>query len=83
MILKTDYKECLDYISKYWNKITFYAAKDNGVHVGLPNKFICPNTTRYNKDQFYWDSYFVILGLINSEGYRGEGYRGETSVFTA
>ncbi len=63
-IFKKDYKKCLRYIEKYWDKITCYHPKDKTTHLGLPNKFICPNDKAYKDDQFYWDSYFIILGLV-------------------
>lgn len=65
-IQRKDYSECLVYIEKYWKKITFYHPKDKYSHLGLPNKFISPNDGIYKNDQFYWDSYFIILGLVIS-----------------
>ena len=59
-----DYKDCLNYIEKYWKKITCYYPHDQFTHFGLPNKFISPNDGIYKNDQFYWDSYFTILGLV-------------------
>jgi len=58
------YAESLTYIKNYWKKITFDHPKDEGIHLGLPNKFVGPNNEIYRNDQFYWDSYFVILGLV-------------------
>src|SRR4051812_7962183 len=58
------YSESLRYIKNYWKKITFSHPKDEGIHLGLPNKFVGPNNEIYRNDQFYWDSYFVILGLV-------------------
>lgn len=66
MILEKDYKECLKYIENYWPKITFYFPKDKGLQVGLPNKFVSPNRILFKYDQFYWDTYFTILGLTVS-----------------
>ena len=66
MVTKNDYKECLKYIKYYWKKITFYLPKDKGIHIGLPNPFISPNNVIFKNDHFYWDSYFIILGLIES-----------------
>ncbi len=51
---------------KLLEKITFYFPRDKGIHIGLPNKFISPNRDMFKNDQFYWDSYFIILGLIES-----------------
>ena len=63
---KEEYKKCLRHIGNYWKKITFYTPKNKGIHVGLPNKFVAPNLFAFKKDQFYWDSYFIILGLVES-----------------
>jgi alpha,alpha-trehalase len=61
-----DYKKCINYVEKYWSKITFYHPQDKGIHLGLPNKFVSPNDNIYKNDQFYWDSYFIIIGLVKS-----------------
>ena len=67
MINKKDYKACLNYIEKYWKKITFFFPEDKGIHIGLPNAFVSSNKDFFKNDQFYWDSYFIILGLIDSD----------------
>jgi alpha,alpha-trehalase len=61
------YEESLRYIKYYWDKITFYYPKDKGKHLGLPHRFVSPSTDIFKNDQFYWDSYFVILGLVKSK----------------
>lgn len=63
-IRKSDYQDCLDYIEGFWKKLVCYHPKDRFIHLGLPNKFVVPSTGIYNKDQFYWDSYFTIIGLV-------------------
>lgn len=64
VINKKDYKDVLKYIEKYWKEITCYHPHDMYVNLGLPHKFISPNHIIFKNDQFYWDSYFVILGLV-------------------
>jgi len=59
-----DYKAVLSYINKYWNKIICYHPHDWHIHLGLPHKFVSPNDGIYTNDLFYWDSYFIILGLV-------------------
>ncbi|MBA3649442.1 MAG: hypothetical protein H0W62_12975 [Chitinophagales bacterium] len=59
-----DYQKVLHYIDKYWTKITCYHPEDKFKQLGLPNKFISPNHGIFKNDQFYWDSYFIILGLV-------------------
>src|SRR3954469_5853589 len=61
-----DYAKILKYIEKHWKEITFYYPKDQFTHLGLPNKFVSPNAGIYKNDQFYWDSYFIILGLVRT-----------------
>ena len=63
----------LAYIDNYWKSLVRYHPNDEGNLVGLPNKFIVPSFARgaefdYN-EQYYWDSYFIIKGLLN-EKYR-------------
>ena len=59
-----DYKNCLKYIEKYWSSIICYHPKDKGKHLGLPHKYVSPNNEIYKNDLFYWDSYFIIIGLV-------------------
>lgn len=66
MINREYYKLCLDYINNHWKNITFYLPNDKKTYIGLPNKFISPNSNLFKNDQFYWDSYFIILGLVVS-----------------
>jgi alpha,alpha-trehalase len=56
-------KQVIEYIKKDWKKPSFIPS-DQRLIVGLPNKFISPNKKIFNKDQFYWDSYFIVLGLV-------------------
>ncbi len=64
--MKNNYKKCLDYIENFWKEITYYFPEDKTIHIGLPNQFVAPNTDMFKEDQFYWDSYFIILGLLES-----------------
>ncbi len=60
------YQSTLRYIDSYWKELTVRSRKDVGIHIGLPHPFVSPNTTLFDTDQFYWDSYFIILGLVDS-----------------
>lgn len=64
--MEKNYKECLKYIENYWKKVTCHFPKDKELFIGLPNRFVSPNTPWLKNYQFYWDSYFVILGLTVS-----------------
>src|SRR5437764_1166438 len=61
-----DYAKVLKYIERYWKQITCYYPHDKSMHFGLPHAFVCPSERIYKNDQFYWDSYFIILGLVKS-----------------
>lgn len=62
------YRDCIDYIEKIEKGLTLYLPEDKGVRLGLPNPFLALSSNEgiFGKDQFYWDSYFIILGLIES-----------------
>lgn len=66
MIQRKDYAECLRYIEKLWEGLTCYRKKDKQLHLGLPHKYICPNRGIFKYDQFYWDTYFTIPGLLKA-----------------
>ncbi len=61
------YKKVVEYIEKYWEEITFFLPEDKGIHIGLPNAFISPSKEIFAYDQFYWDSYFTLVGLVRSK----------------
>ncbi len=67
--MKRDYKKCLNYLENSWKKLTFYQPHDKKIQIGLPHKYITPSFEAgiFKKDQFYWDTYFIILGLIESK----------------
>ena len=64
MMVTEEQQACVDYIKKKWKKPSYFP-KSKGIAIGLPNKFISPNNAIFNKDQFYWDTYFTMLGLID------------------
>lgn len=51
-------------IEAAWEKLTVTAVADDGIRIGLPRPFVSPNRGAFGGDQFYWDTYFTILGLI-------------------
>ena len=63
------YPQVRTYIDRQWQALTYRVPKDQGVHIGLPNAFVAPSEADgiFLRDQFYWDSYFIILGLLESK----------------
>ncbi len=58
------YQDCLDYIHNFWQRLTNTHRQDEGIIIGLPQPFVSPSEGIFQGDQFYWDSYFIILGLV-------------------
>jgi len=49
--------------------LTFSLPEDEGKHIGLPHPSVAPSASDgiFEHDQFYWDSYFVILALLDMD----------------
>lgn len=64
-----EYADCISYINDYWKHLTVFSPHDHKTHIGLPNPYVAPSPQSgvFGSDQFYWDSYFIILGLIADE----------------
>ncbi len=56
------YRQCLEYIDAYWSRVVRNQMKDDGTLIGLPYPYMCANHDMF-KELYYWDSYFIILGL--------------------
>jgi alpha,alpha-trehalase len=62
-MISKEQQACMDYIKNRFNTPSYFP-KNSGIIIGLPNKFIPPNKKIFNNDQFYWDTYFTILGAL-------------------
>lgn len=60
----------LEYIDSYWATITQHHPKDEGTIIGLPHPYVVPAADPKAKftfqEQYYWDSYFTALGLVDT-----------------
>jgi alpha,alpha-trehalase len=58
-----------EYIDKYWKNLKRSNKKDKGSLIGLPNPYLVPSYApghEFDYDElFYWDSYFMVQGMIN------------------
>jgi alpha,alpha-trehalase len=66
-----DVEEARKYIHAYWKKLIRYNPTDSSSQIGLPNKYLVPSYAEglefdYN-DMFYWDSYFMIQGILDEK----------------
>ncbi len=61
----------LKYIEKHWQVLIHEEKMDKGTVLGLPNKYVVPAADpRANfsfREQYYWDSYFTAVGLVNTQ----------------
>ncbi len=64
MINPEDYKKCMHNIKGRWRDLTTRTVKDKKLLIGLPNAYVCPSRDEFDKKMYYWDSYFIILGLL-------------------
>ncbi|MCL8535451.1 trehalase [Chryseobacterium gallinarum] len=60
-IQKQDHLPIEEHIEKLWDELTRTAYKEKGTLLKLPKPYIVPGG-RFN-EFFYWDSYFIMLGL--------------------
>jgi alpha,alpha-trehalase len=66
-----DVREAREYIAKYWTKVERFHPKDDDSLLGLPKPYLVPSYTvktgfDYN-ELYYWDSYFMMQGLLDAE----------------
>lgn len=61
---KNDISVCLKAIDRSWGQLRSKANVDGHSTITLPHPFISPSVTLFHGDQFYWDSYFIIAGLL-------------------
>jgi alpha,alpha-trehalase len=72
----TSYQPVLDYIEQYWQTCTYGSTdkirggwRNRIMQLGrikLPFVVVSPNHQYFAGTQFYWDSYFTVLGLVVS-----------------
>lgn len=63
-----EYKDCLDYIDSFWD-LTIHKPEKRVVNhhvVTIPRAYITPNNKKFNF-MFYWDSFFILRGLIGTK----------------
>jgi len=64
-------KVARDYIKAYWPKLERYHPKDDGSVLGLPRPYLIPSSeegTNFDYNElYYWDSYFIVQGLLNDQ----------------
>jgi alpha,alpha-trehalase len=60
-------EDVLDYIDRYWARLIRSNPDDRQTLIGLPKPYIVPSDGEMFQEMYYWDSYFMALGLIGTE----------------
>lgn len=64
-----DVQEARDYIAKYWTKVQRFHPKDDESLLGLPKPYLVPSfdpKTGFDYNElYYWDSYFMVQGMLD------------------
>lgn len=66
-----DVLEARTYIAKYWDEVTRFHPKDDESLLGVPKPYLVPSynpTTSFDYNElYYWDSYFMVQGMLDAE----------------
>ncbi len=59
------------YIKQYWGKLQRYCPNDEDSLIGLPKPYLVPSYevgTEFDyNEMYYWDSYFMVQGIMDEE----------------
>ncbi|HEY9774848.1 MAG TPA: trehalase family glycosidase [Planktothrix sp.] len=56
----------LNYINRYWVELIRYNPEDRQTLIGLPYRYLVPSNGAMFQEMYYWDSYFMSLGLVGT-----------------
>src|SRR5579884_2332126 len=66
-----DVRAARAYIADYWTKVERYHPKDDESLLGLPHPYLVPSyraKTGFDYNElYYWDSYFMVQGLLDEK----------------
>ncbi len=60
------YAPVLTHIDRYWSRLLRETPLDRGTLIGLPHPYLVPSEDPIFREMFYWDSYFIALGLTGT-----------------
>jgi alpha,alpha-trehalase len=70
-LVAEDVQVARDYVKAYWKKLERFHPKDDENLIGLPKPYLVPSyaeSHEFDYDElFYWDSYFMIQGMLDEE----------------
>ena len=60
---RVHWQPVLEYIGAYWSRLVRHNTSDAGTLIGLPHPYLVPSDGAMFQEMYYWDSYFMALGL--------------------
>lgn len=66
-ISASDFIPVIEYIAQYWPRIIRQNYQDHGTLIGLPCRYLVPSDGSMFQEQYYWDSFFMGLGVVGTE----------------
>ncbi len=61
-----EYGPVLAYIDSYWPRIVRRTPRQQGTLIALPRPYLVPSDGAMFSEMYYWDSYFMALGLVGT-----------------
>lgn len=58
--------DILKYIDGYWSRLIRSNREDRQTLIGLPKPYLVPSDGEMFQEMYYWDSYFMALGLVGT-----------------
>jgi alpha,alpha-trehalase len=62
-----DYQNALAYVRDYWPRLIRRNPRQQGTLIGMPRPYVVPSDGHMFQEQYYWDSFFMALGLPGSD----------------
>ena len=59
-------EEAIAYIARNWSSTVRSAPEDQGTLIGLPRPYSTPSISGVFQELYYWDTYFINMGLLAS-----------------
>lgn len=57
----------LEHVEGFWPRLIRYNPRQQGTLIGLPHPYLVPADGPMFQEMYYWDSFFMALGLVDTE----------------
>jgi len=63
----TDLTAVLNHALEFWPRLIRFNPRQQGTLIGLPRPYLVPADGPMFEEMYYWDSFFMGLGLVGTE----------------